>query len=61
MTHDRILTKDMAYAVGRFDPSGVIGYRAATAPNAPLRPTRAEAIEDEARYLDELAASDPTR
>lgn len=40
-------TRD-AYAVGRFDPHGPTGYRAATA-GTPPRATRAEAIADECR------------
>lgn len=43
---------DAAYAVGRFDPDGVKGYRAATMPNAPLRATRTEAVADEREWLD---------
>lgn len=42
----------MAYAIGRFRAAGVIGYRATTAPEAPLRATRAEAIADQLAYLD---------
>lgn len=41
-----------AYAVGRFDPTGVRGYRAATLPDAPLRPTRAEAEADERAWVE---------
>lgn len=43
----RIVSLDFAQAVGRFNPSGPEGYRAATLPDAPLRKTRAEAMEDE--------------
>ena len=41
---------DWARAVGRFNPHGPDGYRAATMPDAPLRATREEAIDDEVRY-----------
>jgi hypothetical protein len=41
---------DAAVAVGRFRPTGAIGYRAKSYPNAPIRPTREEAMRDEARY-----------
>lgn len=47
----RILGADAARAVGRFKATGVDGYRAATAPDAPLRPTRTEAEEDEREWL----------
>jgi len=47
----RIIGADAARAVGRFKPTGVEGYGAATAPNAPLRETRAEAEEDERKWL----------
>lgn len=43
---------DAARAVGRFREGGPDGYRAATAPAAPLRATRAEAAEDERAWLD---------
>jgi hypothetical protein len=36
-----------ARAVGRFNPEGPTGYRAATAPDAPLRPSRSAARADE--------------
>lgn len=48
----RVMGSDAARAVGRFNPAGVDGYRAATAPNAPLRRTRAGAVEDERVWLD---------
>lgn len=48
----RVLGSDAARAVGRFNPDGPLGYRAATAPDAPLRATRAEAEEDERRWRD---------
>lgn len=38
-------------AVGRFDPNGPHGYRAASMPDAPLRSTREEAESDERDYL----------
>ena len=41
---------DWAVAVGRFNPDGPDGYRAATMPDAPLRKTRAEAVTDEVQY-----------
>lgn len=43
---------DAAVAVGRFKPDGPGGYRAATAPDAPLRETREEAVEDERKHLE---------
>lgn len=43
-------TLKAARAVGRFKPQGPDGYRAATMPDAPLRATREEAIDDEVRY-----------
>ena len=46
-----VLGSDAARAVGRFNPAGPDGYRAATAPNAPLRKTRKEAASDERAYL----------
>ena len=55
MTADReprILGSDAARAVGRFRPGGPLGYRAATAPDAPLRATRAEAESDERTHLE---------
>lgn len=48
----RVMGADSARAVGRFKPDGPEGYRAATAPDAPLRATRAAAIEDERAWLD---------
>jgi len=36
-----------AVALGRFQRGGVSGYRAATMPDAVVRVTRAEAVEDE--------------
>jgi hypothetical protein len=48
----RVITQDMARAVDRFNPAGVAGYRASTAPDAPIRATREEAIADELAYLD---------
>ena len=47
----RIIAKDFAVAVGRFNANGPEGYKAATMPDAPLRATRAEAMEDERLYL----------
>jgi hypothetical protein len=52
MTVDRIMGTDAACAVGRFKEDGPDGYRAATAPDAPLRQTRDEAVEDERAWLD---------
>lgn len=49
----RVMGSDAARAVGRFNPDGAEGYRAATAPNAPLRATRAEAVEDERVWLED--------
>ena len=51
--NERTVYAGMAVAIGRFNPNGVDGYRAATAPNAPLRATRQEAIEDERAWLDD--------
>lgn len=48
----RIMGADSARAVGRFRPEGIEGYRAASAPDAPLRATRAAAVEDERAWLD---------
>lgn len=50
----RTMGSNSAVAVGRFNPGGVAGYRAATAPGAALRLTRAAAVEDERAYLDSL-------
>lgn len=44
------VSKDFARAVGMFKPEGIDGYKAATMPDAPLRTTREEAMEDEALY-----------
>lgn len=49
----RIFGSDAARAVGRFDPDGPRGYRAATMPDAPLRETRAEAEADERAWFGE--------
>ena len=46
---DTVHVSTMAVAVGRFRPSGPLGYRAR--PGGPLRPTRAEAVEDACRGL----------
>lgn len=48
----RRMGDDAARAVGRFDPDGPAGYRAASAPDGPLRETRAEALADEAALFD---------
>jgi hypothetical protein len=42
-----IIDSGAARAVGRFRPEGVLGYRATNAPDAPLRSSRDQAIEDE--------------
>lgn len=47
---------DAARAVGRFNPTGPIGYKASTAPNAPLRATRAEAVTDERAHRESHSA-----
>lgn len=47
----RVIGSDAARAVGRFNPKGPDGYRAASMPDAPLRATRAEAVNDETAYL----------
>jgi hypothetical protein len=49
---DRILGSDAARAVGRFRTDGPLGYRAKSAPDAPLRATRAEAEQDERDWLE---------
>jgi len=53
--HDTIAAQirigpDAAPAIGRFMPGGPIGYRAATPPDAPIRPDRATAQDDELRH-----------
>ena len=50
----RVMAADAARAVGRFAPDGLAGYRAATAPQAPLRATRSAAVEDERAWLDAM-------
>lgn len=55
MSDERIMGTDAAVAVGRFKVDGPDGYRAATAPDAPLRTTRAEAVEDERAHLEARA------
>lgn len=42
----------LAYAVGRFSPSGVRGYIAQSAPEPVLRATREEAEADELAWLE---------
>jgi hypothetical protein len=51
----RVLGSDAARAVGRFDENGPHGYRAATAPDAPLRATRDEAENDERAHLEAVS------
>lgn len=46
----RVFGSDAAIAVGKFKPGGPDGYRAKSAPDAPLRATRAEAEADERAY-----------
>lgn len=48
----RVMRADAARAVGRFDPAGPTGYRAASAPDAPLRASRDEAVADEREWLE---------
>lgn len=48
----RVMPTDAARAVGRFRPDGLGGFRAATAPAAPVRATREAAVEDERAWLD---------
>lgn len=36
----------LVVAVGRFKPGGPDGYRTASGPGAPLRPSRCEAMQD---------------
>jgi hypothetical protein len=50
MSDATVLGSDASRAVGRFSPDGPTGYRASTAPDAPLRETRAEAVADEWAY-----------
>ena len=45
-----IVPPDAVRAVGRFDPDGPLGYRATSNPDAPIRPSRAEAMQDELIY-----------
>lgn len=40
------------YAVGRFDPEGARGYRAASLPDAPVRESRAAARADERAHRE---------
>lgn len=47
---DRVMGTDSARVVGRFAPGGPTGYRAATAPDSPVRATRDEAVEDERQW-----------
>ena len=50
---NRVHGSDAATIVGRFSPDGPTGYRAATAPDAPLRETRAEAVADQCAWWAE--------
>lgn len=52
MNEKRVMGADAARAIGRFRQGGALGYRAATAPFAPVRTTRVEAVEDERAWLD---------
>lgn len=63
MSHEneRVLGADAARAVGRFNPNGPDGYRAATMPDAPLRTTRAEAAADERAWLTQSDEPKPER
>ena len=47
-----------AAAVGRFRTEGPIGYQSLTAPDAPIRETRAEAIADGCLYMQRKLAAD---
>lgn len=49
---ERKMGSDSSRAVGRFSVAGPWGFKAATAPMAPLRATRKEAVEDERRWFD---------
>jgi hypothetical protein len=49
-----VIGPDSARAVDRFSPDGPSGYRAATMPNAPLRATRLEALDDELAWLESV-------
>lgn len=52
MSAQRVISAAMAVAVGRFNPAGITGYRARSMPDAPLRGTRVEAINDHLNWLD---------
>ena len=56
-----IIGSDWARAVGRFNPEGPDGYRAATMPDAPLRETRDEAVADELQYRARPGGRQPRR
>ena len=47
-----IMGSDAAVAIGRFRKEGVLGYRAKSDVNSPIRETRREAEEDERRIRE---------
>lgn len=59
-TDRRIMGSDAAVAIGRFSPDGPRGYVARSAPGAPVRDTRADAGEDERRWLEHGETNAPT-
>lgn len=48
----RTIGTDAAVAIGRFNPDGPAGYRAAHSPDAPLRASREEAETDEMQHRE---------
>ena len=52
---NRVHGSDAAVVVGRFTDGGPTHFRAATAPDAPLRATRAEAVADQCAWWAEVA------
>ena len=59
-TTARKLGADAARAVGRFNPTGPVGYRAAHAGTA-IRATRAEAVTDEREHWERVDAAEARR
>lgn len=51
-----ILGSDASVAVGRFRKEGVLGYRAKSNIDSPIRQTRGEAEEDERKIREDNAA-----
>lgn len=50
IVNGRVIPPDAAVAIGRFRASGPIGYRASGVPEAPMRATRTEAVDDWIRH-----------